>query len=86
MKNKNKKLKKISQNSLNELTRFSIENNYFSLNQIETLNKSSITQENDLTFNFDSIKNAPNVSQLVLLSQLETLALKNHLFLNKIQS
>ncbi len=72
----NKKLKKISQNSLNELMKFSIENNYFSLNQVETLNKSPISQESSLTFNFDSIKNAPNVSQLALLSQLETLALE----------
>tara|TARA_B100000886_G_scaffold54682_1_gene33538 strand:+ start:1621 stop:3165 length:1545 start_codon:yes stop_codon:yes gene_type:complete len=74
-------LKKTSQNSFNELMKFSIENNFISSSQINSFTESSSKEEGTLPFNFSSTKYAPNASKLLYLSELEAFALeKSYVF------
>tara|TARA_B100000989_G_C19520096_1_gene463729 strand:+ start:527 stop:2062 length:1536 start_codon:yes stop_codon:yes gene_type:complete len=69
-------LNKNAQDSLDELMKFSIANNYFVNNDIAIKNQSINKQENLLPFNFNDSKNSPYASKLLLLSQLEALLLE----------
>lgn len=77
LREQSKILKKNSQNSLNELMKFNIENNYFSINDLTSLDEIDDSEKSSLTFNFNSsVESSPNGSKLILLSQLEALALE----------
>ena len=58
-------LKKTSQNSLNELMKFNIENNFFSIDDIKSPDELSFNNNDSLTFNFNSSGgNTHNASKL----------------------
>ncbi len=85
LKEQSKILKKNSQNSLNQLMKFNIENNYFSSNDIKSLDEVENSSKSSLPFNFNSTeRNTPSGSKLILLSELEALALeKSYIFKNE---
>ena len=77
LKEQSKLLKKTSQNSLNELMKFNIDNNLLGINDINSPELIGLEGNNSLPFNFNSsINYAPNGSKLILLSKLEALAVE----------